>query len=153
MDEKKIFPNYEPKITPDTIDDYLRRPNKVQDILAEMGEPSISNLNNILMNFNKYQKKAKTNIGKMEKGNVAIGADPDQYYPSDEELIVSELGKMIVQLIESYTKQQLKTLKLRYNIPAQSIQFFKITFRHVDVMGSGRFFYADKAAKETLIQI
>ena len=153
MDEKNIFEDYYPKKTPDTLEDYLGSPSKVYDILGEIGEPSISKLNNILAYFNKYEKKAKKNVGKIEKGNVAIGADPDQYYPSDEELIVSEFGKMIVQLIESYSKQQLKTLKIRYNIPSQQIHFFEITFRHVDVMGSGRFFYSDKAAKETIIDI
>ena len=153
MDEKNKFLDYEPKITPDTIEDYLRSPSKVYDVLGEIGEPSIGKLNKILGSFNKYKKKAKKNVGKIEKGNAAIGADPDQYYPSDEELIVSELGKLIVQVIDSYSKQQLRTLKLRHNIPSQQIRFFEITFRHVDVMGSGRFFYADKAAKETIIQI
>ena len=80
-------------------------------------------------------------------------ADEYQYYPSEEELIVSELGKMIVQLIESYSRQQLKTLKLRYKIKSQQIRFFEISFRHVDVMGSGRFFYAEKATKETIIEL
>ncbi|NHJ21138.1 MAG: hypothetical protein EAX91_09360 [Candidatus Lokiarchaeota archaeon] len=153
MDDKNLFPDYEPKTTPDTIEDYLGKPNRVYEILGEIGEPHISKLNNILKLFDKYKKKAKKKVGKYEKGNVAIGADPDQYYPSEEELLVSELGKMIVQLIESYTKQQLKTLKLRYNIRSQQVNFFEISFRHVDVMGSGRFFYAEKATKETIINL
>ena len=153
MNEKNIFPDYEPKITPDTIEDYLRRPSKVYEILGEIGEPHISKLNKILDLFNNYEKKAKKNVGKYEEGNIAIGADQFQYYPSEEELVVSELGKMILQLIESYSKQQLKTIKLRYKIEPQQIRFFEITFRHVDVMGSGRFFYADKATKETIIEL
>jgi hypothetical protein len=153
MDKKNLFPDYEPKITPDTIEDYLGKPNMVYDILGEIGKPNISKLNNILTLFNKYEKEARKHVGQYEEGNVAIGADQFQYYPSEEELLVSEFGKMIVQLIESYSKQQLKTLKLRYSIPSQQIRFFEITFRHVDVMGSGRFFYADKAAKETIIDI
>ncbi len=153
MDEKNIFKDYTPKKTPDTIEDYLKIPSKVYEILGEVGEADISQLNNMLTLFNKYEKKAKKSVGKFEKGNVAIGADLDQYYPSDEELIVSELGKRITQLIESYSKQQLRTLKLIYKIMSQQILFFEISFRHVDVMGSGRFFYADKAAKETKIEI
>jgi len=147
-----MFPDYEPKKTPDTIEDYLRRPSTVYEILGEIGESHISKLNNILALFNKYEKKAKKHVGKYDIGNVAIGADEYQYYPSEEELIVSELGKMIVQLIESYSRQQLKTLKLRYKIKSQQIRFFEISFRHVDVMGSGRFFYAEKATKETIIE-
>jgi hypothetical protein len=153
MDEKNLFSDYEPKITPDSIEDYLGKPSKVYEILEEVGAPSISKMNDILVLFNKYQKKAKKNTGKYEKGNIAIGADPDQYYPSEEELLVSELGKMIVQLIDSYTKQQLKTLKLRHNIQSQQICFYEISFRHVDVMGTGRFFYAEKATKETIIDL
>jgi hypothetical protein len=153
MDEKNLFPDYEPKITPDTIEDYLGKPNKVYEILGEIGEQKIGNLNKILVKFNEFKKKAKKNVGKYEEGNIAIGADQFQYYPSEEELLVSELGKMIVQLIESYSKQQLKTLKLRYGIKTQQINFFEISFRHVDVMGSGRFFYAEKAAKETSIDL
>ncbi|MBY9020513.1 MAG: hypothetical protein KGD67_05605 [Candidatus Lokiarchaeota archaeon] len=153
MNEKKIFPDYKPKISPDTISDYIRRPNKVYEIIGKIGDLHISKLNNILALFNNYEKKAKKNVGKYEEGNVAIGADQFQYYPSEEELVVSELGKMILQLIESYSKQQLKTLKLRYNLKSQQIRFYEMSFRHVDVMGSGRFFYADKAAKETIIEL
>jgi len=153
MDEKNRFPDYEPKITPDTINDYLRRPSKIYEILGEIGEPHISKLNKILELFNIYEKKAKKNVGKFEKGNVAIGADLDQYYPSEEELIVSELGKMMLQLSESYSKQQMKTLKLKHKITSQQIRFFEISFRHVDVMGSGRFFYADKAKMDTVFEL
>jgi len=153
MDEKNLFPDYEPKITLDTIKDYLRRPSKVHEILEEIGEPHIGKLNKILDLFYKYEKKAKKNVGKYEKGNIAIGADLDQYYPSEEELLASELGKMVLQLSESYSKQQMKTLKLKHKIKSQQIRFFEISFRHVDVMGSGRFFYADKATIETKIEL
>ncbi|NVM16222.1 MAG: hypothetical protein HWN80_00795 [Candidatus Lokiarchaeota archaeon] len=152
MDEKNMFPDYEPKITLDTIEDYLRKPSKVYEILGEIGESHINKLPNILALFNEYKKKAKKHVGKYDLGNVAIGANKFQYYPSEEELIVSELGKMILQLSESYSKQQMKTLKLRHNIKSQKILFFEISFRHVDVMGSGRFFYADRATKETIIE-
>jgi len=153
MDEKNLFSDYKPKITPDTIEDYLRRPSKVYEILGEIGSPHISKLNKILDLFNKYENKAKKNMGKFEKGNIAIGADLDQYYPSEEALLVSELGKLILQLNESYSKQQLKTLKLRYKIKPQQIRFYEISFRHVDVMGSGRFFYAEKATTDTIIEL
>jgi len=153
MEEKKMFPDYEPKKTPDTLEDYLKRPSTVYEILEEIGEPQISKLNEILDLFHKYKKKAKKHVGKYEEGNVTIGADQFQYYPSEEELVVSELGKMILQLIESYSKPQLKTLKLRYKFKSQQIRFYEMSFRHVDVMGSGRFFYADKAAKETIVEI
>jgi len=153
MDEKNLFSDYKPKITPDTIEDYLRRPSKVYEILGEIGALHISRLNKILDLFNKYEKKAKKNMGRYEKGNIAIGADLDQYYPSEEELLVSELGKMILRLSESYSKQQMKILKLKHKIKSQQIRFFEISFRHVDVMGSGRFFYAEKATMDTIFDL
>ena len=34
-----------------------------------------------------------------------MGADPDQYYPSEEEILVSELGKIIKNIIDSNSKK------------------------------------------------
>jgi len=148
-----MFPDYQPKITLDTIEDYLRKPSNVYSILGEIGEPSINNLKTIITYFLKYKKAAENNPGGTQKGNVAIGADEDQYYPSEDELLISELGKLILQVTESYSKQQMKTLKLKNQIESQRFSYYEITFRHVDVMGSGRFFYAEKATRETKIEL
>ena len=148
-----MFPGYQPKITPDTIEDYLRQPNNVYSILGEIGEPSINNLKTIITYFLKYKKAAGNNPGGTQKGNVMLGADEDQYYPSEDELLFSELGKLILQVTESYSNQQMKTLKLKHQIKSQRFSYHEITFRHVDVMGSGRFFYAEKAIKETIIEL
>jgi len=153
MNEKNMFPDYQPKINPDTLEDYLRKPSNVYKILEEIGEPSINNLKAIITNFVKHRNAAENNPGGTRKGNIAIGADIDQYYPSEEELLVSELGKLIIQVTESYSKQQMKTLKLKHQIKSQLFTYHEITFRHVDVMGSGRFFYAEKAAIETKIDL
>ena len=153
MNEKNMFPDYQPKITPDTIEDYLRQPSNVYTILGEIGEPSINNLKTIISYFLQYKKAAENNPGGAQKGNIALGADENQYYPSEDELLVSELGKLILQVTESYSQQQMRTLKLRHQIKSQQFTYHEITFRHVDVMGSGRFFYADKASIETKIRL
>ena len=153
MNEKNMFPDYRPKITPDSLEDYLRKPSKVYNILGEIGEPSINNLKTIVTHFIKHKYAVENNPGEIRTGNVAIGADADQYYPSDDELLVSELGKLIIQVTESYSQQQMRTLKLRHQIKSQQFTYHEITFRHVDVMGSGRFFYADKASIETKIRL
>jgi len=153
MNEKNMFPDYQPKITPDTIKDYLKQPSNVYTILGEIGEPSISNLKTIITYFLKYKKAAENNPGGTQKGNVAIGAGEDQYYPSEDELLVSELGKLILRVTESYSKQQMKVLKLKHQIKSQRFSYHEITFRHVDTMGSGRFFYAEKATMETEIEL
>jgi len=153
MNEKNMFPDYQPKINPDSLEDYLRKPSNVYKILGEVGEPNINNLKTIITHFIKHKNAAENNPGGTQKGNVAIGADVDQYYPSEDEMIVSELGKLIVQVTESYSRQQMKTLKLRHQIKSQQLIYYEITFRHVNVMGSGRFFYADKATTETKIEL
>jgi len=153
MNEKNMFPDYQPKITPDTIEDYLKQPSNVYTILGEIGDPSINNLKTIITYFLKYKKAAENNPGGTQKGNVAIGADEDQYYPSEDELLISELGKLILRVTESYSKQQMKVLKLKHQIKAQRFSYSEITFRHVDVMGSGRFYYAEKATVETEIEL
>ena len=78
MNEKDLFPDYEPKVTPDTVHDYLRKPGSIVfEILAEIGQPSLEKLKKILNYFKKYKKTAMKNPGGYQKGNVAIGADLD----------------------------------------------------------------------------
>ena len=153
MSEKNLFPDYEPKITPDTIKDYLRGPSNVYDILAEVGESSSGNLKKIVKYFKKYIKKAIKNPGGYQKGNIAIGADFSQFYPSEEELLASELGKMIEKIVNSQSREEFEKVKVLEGIKSQKIEFKEIYFRHVDVMGSGRFFYAEKRPekKEVII--
>jgi len=153
MSEKNLFPNYKPKITQDVIEDYLRGSSKVYDVLAEVGEPSSGNLKIIVKYFKKYVKKAIKNPGGSRKGNIAVGADFNQYYPSEEELIASELGKMIEKIVNSHSREEFEKVKKQEGIKSQEIEFNEIFFRHVDVMGSGRFFYAEKRPekKEVII--
>lgn len=148
-----MFPDYEPKRTPDTIEDYLRGPSKVLQILRESGEEKLANLKNLIQKFEDYKYKAEKNPGGPRPGNVALGADPNQYYPSDEELIVSELGKKIQRIMEAYPKNEIAQIKSKEKIKALKIVFNEIWFRHVDVMGSGRFFYAEKKPQENEISI
>ena len=146
MNEKQLFPDYEPKTTPDTIYDYLRNPNtEIFEILEEIGKPILEKLKLILIYYEEYKNKAIKNPGSFQKGNVAIGANPDQYYPSEEEILVSELGKMIKEIIEFNSIDIIEDIKQKEDIESQIIEFNEIIFRHVDVMGSGRFFYAEKS--------
>ena len=146
MNEKDLFPDYQPKKTPDTVFDYLKYPKtNIFKILDEIGHPNLEKLNLILSYFKKHKIEAKNNPGGFQKGNIAIGADLDQYYPSEEEILISELGKMLKNIVESNSKKEIKKIMLKEGVKSQKIEFSEIIFRHVDVMGSGRYFYADKA--------
>jgi len=154
MNGRDQFPDYQPKKSPDTVYDYLRKPDsKVFKILSDINPPSLINLKIILSYFSKYKIEAEKNPGGFQNGNVAIGADLDQYYPSEEEILVSELGKSIKAIIKSTSKQEREDLKKEEGISSQTIIFNEISYRHVDVMGSGRFFYAEKKERETIINL
>jgi len=145
VEENDLFPDYSPKETPDTIYDYIRNPkSKILEIISDIGEPSIDKLSYIINVFKRYKKKAKRNPGGVRKGNVVIGADLNQYYPSEEELLISELGKMIRKIIINSPKRDIAEVMKNQGIKLQKIEFSEIYFRHVDVMGSGRYFYAEK---------
>lgn len=154
MNEKELFSDYEPKTTPDTVHDYLRNPNSfVFEILEEIGQLSLEKLKIIIDYFIKYKTKAEQNPGGYQEGNIAIGADPDQYYPSEEEILVSELSKMIKIIIDSNSKKLIDKIKKKDGIISQTLKFNEVNFRHVDVMGSGRFFYAEKKKSEIKLRI
>ena len=154
MNERDQFPDYQPKRSPDTVYDYLRKPDsEVFKILSEINPPTLKNLKYILSYFNKFKIEAEQNPGGTQQGNVALGADLDQYYPSEEEILVSELGKSIKIIIESSSKQQCEDLKEKEGISSQTLIFNEIIYRHVDVMGSGRFFYAEKKQQETNVNL
>jgi hypothetical protein len=151
MSHKDLFPDYRPKISPDTLKDYLKEPSIVFKILSTLPKPEIDNLEPYLEIFQKYENEAEKNPGGIKSGNVAIGADPDQYYPSEEELIVSEIGKLINGILKNISKDDLVKVLKEQQIDTKKLEFFEIYFRHVDVMGSGRFFYAEKRAEKTVI--
>jgi len=154
LNEKELFSDYEPKTTPDTVHDYLRNPDSfVFKILDEIAQPNLKNLIKIMNYFIKYKKEAENSIGDYQEGNIALGADPDQYYPSEEEILVSELGKMIKSIIDSNSRKDIDNIKKKDGIKSQILIFNEIYFRHVDVMGSGRFFYAEKKKSATELRI
>lgn len=143
-DYEEMFPDYEPKMTPDTIYDYPKTPKEVIDILSEIGTPTLDKLAEILTLFKKYKKEAKKNPGQYIQGNIALGAAEKEFIPSKGELLVSELGKMIRSILQQHSKKEISQWKKKEKISSQKITFTEITFTHSDVMGSGRFFYAEK---------
>ena len=51
---------------------------------------------------------------------------------------------MIKDIITTHSKKEIENIKIKEGIFSQILVFNGIFFRHVDVMGSGRFFYAEK---------
>lgn len=143
----EIFPDYEPKMTPDTIYDYR---GSMASKLLEIPEAKPENLVELLNLLDKYKARALKNPGYFEEGAIFLGADPRQYVPSDEELMESEIGERIGLIAFKTNPQEMKTILQRAGIIITQVEYKKIEFRHVDVMGSGRFFYASEPFSVTI---
>jgi len=136
------FPDYKPKTSPDTVLDY--RP-QIGAELEKLPEATPGNLPKLLELLEEYRQKSRQNPGKTEEGNQILGADAREYVPSDPELIQSEIGNRIKQVVAAAAPGALKQEQ-------RQVKYDAISFRHVDVMGSGRFFYASSPTK-TIISL
>ncbi len=60
---------------------------------------------------------------------------------------------MIEKTVSSHSREEFEKVKKQEGIKSQKIEFNEIYFRHVDVMGSGRFFYAEKRPEKKEVTI
>lgn len=158
-----MFPDYQPKKTPDTIFDYgVLKGSRLAKILNKLGaKPSdivpVLKLNKLKLAvdlFKEYKPKAEKYPGRMEEGHPLLDGAKGKYVPSEEELVVSEIGKRIAGLLFNLgiTKRQLDNYKKKNEIPPQELSYQEINFSHTDIMGSGRFFHAEKAHQVKKLQ-
>ncbi len=138
--EAHVFPGYHPKTTPDVILDF--RPQLITKIY-DLPEPKLENLPQLINLFDIYSQKAQQNPGQWVEGNMILGADPQEYNPSDQELILFEIGDRINEVLEVNTTEDIQKFLRENGIAPRKLEYKAFTFRHVDVMGSGRFFYVD----------
>ena len=152
-----MFPDYEPKRTPDTIFDFGLPPDsKIFEIFDKLDVnrgilfPTIElkSLKTAIKLFHKYYEEAENNPGEFREGNPVLGAPEEEYIPSEAALIVSELGTLIRNLIcnldEQLTHEEMDNFKKKEGILDEQLVYHEIQFNHLDVMGSGRFFYAHR---------
>ena len=133
------FPDYRPKTTPDELFDYY------PGLLLVIGETPAErreDLGLLVIDLLESRIAAKAHPGEWRDGNVALGADPRQYYASPNEIIWAELGARVVEKIAETPAEE-----VRAALPDE--EFLPLTYpvfhvRHVDVMGSGRFFYVSE---------
>lgn len=145
----EVFPDYEPKLSDDTVLDY--KPALHSRIL-ELPEAVPQNLVTLVGLLEMYRVRALKNPGKFEEGRVMLGADMDQYVPSDEECMESEIGDRIAAIAAGMSPQELRALLKQQGSTVTTISYKKINYRHVDVMGSGRFFYAGEPVEVFILK-
>ena len=155
--EQNILGDYQPKRSPDTIHDYIgqwasKSGLDPSSVLDKIPEATLENMKTILDFLEKYKKESSTHPGTFIKGNVILGAQPKEYVPSAPELIASELGNAAVAIVKATTPSELKAWLKKHAVKLKKITFVSIVFSHVDVMGSGRFFHAEKG-REVVIEI
>lgn len=150
---REIFGYYEyyRKDTPDTVYDYLPnidRWEEYQTTLKNLLATELRNLKGLLVSFDEYTEKVRKNRGKYAEGNMLLGAKPQEYIPSGEELVLAEIGKKIKSIVGTTPKDRLKEYLEQENITRKEIEYNYFTFIHYNVMGAGRFFYASDPIKE-----
>ena len=85
------------------------------------------NLKKIVKNFKKYIKKAiKCPVGS-RKTKIAIEADFNQYYPSEEAILASVLGKMIEKIVNSHFREEFEKNKVQKRIKSLKLNLTKFT--------------------------
>jgi len=88
--------------------------------------------------------EARGNPGKWIDGQIMLGANPREYLPSDEELLAAEFGDRLATYVESKDTMELIELWGGESLLPFPLKYNRFEYRHADVMGSGRFFYASK---------
>jgi len=142
------FPDYTSKLTRDQAVDYM------PDLYNEFNDLPVGdtgNFNELLQLFLYYKAKAKDDPGKWVEGNMVLGAKPKEYRPSKAELMLAEIGMRLQTIVNQMPENQ-RTAQLKMlDIQPDDMVFTRFSFIHVDVMGSGRFFYVDKMEEINLL--
>ncbi|MEK6250007.1 MAG: hypothetical protein N2C12_17620, partial [Planctomycetales bacterium] len=137
--ERKRFLDYKPKHGEDTVLEY--RPGLAEKI-ALLPEVDSQTFSRGIVEARAAHQRARANPGIWEKGNMPLGADEREYVPSDDELLAAELGHRISIFTSNRSNWEILKVWDGAEIYQPTVEYDRFTFRHVDVMGSGRFFYA-----------
>lgn len=141
---ENIFPDYQPKRTPDTILDYM--PELAEEYF-KIPDASLENICELIKLFHIYRKQAAKHPGKWIEGNPILGAQPEEYQPTAEELLLGEIGDRINTIAKVNAHPAIMTRLAEGRIRPTRLKYQRFTFTHMDVMGSGRFFYVENLEK------
>jgi hypothetical protein len=134
-----VMEGYEPKLSRDRVLDYRR----LLDLESgAVGEIRLDDLPALADRLDHLIAAARARPGHWEDGNLALGADLREFVPSDEELLAADLGQRIAAFLESAEPDAVARIWATAGRDGYKAAFTTFDFRHVDVMGSGRFFYA-----------
>lgn len=133
------FLGYRPKLTRDTLFDY--RPELLSKSL-ELPTFTLNALAELVKQFERLIAAARARPGAREQGSVALGGNAREYVPSDAELLAARFGDAFAAMLSGHDAVELSAAWTASGGARRTLVYNRFTFRHVDVMGSGRFFYA-----------
>jgi hypothetical protein len=136
---------YAPKDTADTVLDY--RASVAGDIGAL---PFVGDAAALARAFVDWKAKAAASPGAYEQGAVQLGADPQEYRPSDAELVAAEAGDRLAAALQSADDATKASIAATLGDAPEARVYRRFDYRHADVMGSGRYFYASKPKEAAL---
>lgn len=136
---------YTPKTTADTVLDY--RPEIAPEINSL---PPVSDGPALAQAFLDWKAKAAASQGEYEQGAVQLGADPQEYHPTDAELVSAEAGDRLAAAIQGADETSKAAIAAVLGDTVESRIYHRFDYRHSDVMGSGRYFYASKPKEVAL---
>jgi hypothetical protein len=142
------FGDYTAKDTPDTVVDYR---GALAPRLKALPPETLEALPEMVLLLRRQQRQAMKNRGEWIDGNIILGADPREYVPSDDELIEAAIGERLARVVEANVPEEVRRTLHEAGVEVSELMFRSFTFRHVDVMGSGRFFYASMAEMRTVL--
>lgn len=125
-----------------TVTDY--RSSVSSDIAAL---PPVSDPAALAIAFGDWRSRAAASPGAMEDGAIPLGADPKEYRPSDAELVAAEAGDRLSAALSGADEATKAAILAALGGDASYKRF---DYRNVDVMGSGRYFYASPPKSASL---
>jgi hypothetical protein len=119
---------------PATVTDY--RPG----IAGELGGlPSVGDAAALAGVFIEWRSRAAAAPGGFEAGQIQLGADEQEYRPSDPELVAAEAGDRLSAALNGADEATKAAIAATVG---DNLSYRRFDFRRVDVMGSGRYVYA-----------
>jgi hypothetical protein len=133
-----------------TADELIDFMPEISPKVKELPNAKLENMHLLIALYKDYRKAARKNPGVWKEGNMVLGAKEEEYLPSEEELLLAEIGERIHFIATEEGSQKVKAALKQHQSKKRKIKYKKFTFIHTDVMGSGRYFYVDSIEKVNL---
>jgi len=127
---------------PATVGDY--RPS----VSGEIGAlPPVGDAAALARAFADWRARAAAAPGAYEAGQVQLGADAQEYRPSDAELVAAEAGDRLSAALQGADEATRTAVATAIS---DNRSYRRFDYRRVDVIGSGRYFYASAPREASL---